>query len=195
LKQAGEFGANNEAGTGSMIKFALSDDRALIGDYYSLRKRCYRRELGLVEFDGAEEPEDVNGSLMIAHRGGQCVGGARIASGFAVAGQLPDLQLPPERTCVWERLVLRPECRTVALARQFCDHLVAHSRDLGFEQAIIYSSLKNARFYRLCHAAIGVNFEIVKPLPEQACGTFKGLEHYLSIARLQSSGEALQLAA
>lgn len=83
----------------------------------------------------------------------------------------------------------------MALARDFCAQLIEHSLRLRYRRALVLSSLRNARFYRRCHSALGVGFEIGCALPEPAGGKFSGLEHYLSVSRLQSVEAEMQKAA
>jgi GNAT superfamily N-acetyltransferase len=144
------FGANYTEVGEDRKSFELCNDSELLRSYYSLREQCYRRELGLADFDGAEEQADRVGDLLIAHSGGRCLGGARIARLESVAVQLEESMLPPGQSCVWERLVLNPDYRSLDLARQICDQLVMASWQLGYDQALVLSSLRNARFYRRC---------------------------------------------
>ena len=61
----------------------------LLEQYYDLREKCFRKELGLPDFDGGEDERDLQGEIVIARQGDRCVGGARIANGsprWPVAG-------------------------------------------------------------------------------------------------------------
>jgi hypothetical protein len=85
---------------------------------------------------------------------------------------------------MWERFVIDPAVRTVYLVREFVSHLIEVSREHGFQNAMVLSSLRNARFYRRCHTALGVPYQIHRPVPHLAQGAFAGLEHYLSVSYL-----------
>ncbi len=179
------FGANFTGITAAMITFELNAVSSLQLEYFRLRERCYRAELGLAGFDGGEEAADRLGDLLIAHAQGRCVGGARIVNAElaprALAGEITAL----DESCVWERFSLNPEDRSSALAKRFFDELVGASWRLGYRQALMYSSLRNARFYRMCARAAGAEFKIVGQLDASSSDAFDGLEHYVSVARWQ----------
>ncbi len=166
------------------IVYALCDDTRLLNQYYQLREKSYRRELGIPDFDGSEEPQDREGRIVLAIEDGRCIGGARISPQVSVVKQTRQLGLAPDACCMWERFVLDPTLRTVQMARDFLAHLIDASRDAGYDHALVLSSRINARFYRQCHSALGVGFQIHKAVPDCAQGAFAGLEHYLSIAQL-----------
>lgn len=177
------------------IQFELCQDSLLLEQYYELREKCFRRELGIPHFDGSEDSRDRQSQILIARQDGRCVGGARIACGSPMRDQLDDLTLLVDSSCcMWERFVIDPEVRTVQLVRDFCAELIVLSRKIGYDFALVLSSLSNARFYRRCHSALGVDFQIHRQLPDLAHGAFEGLEHYLSVAHLRAAG-ALRIAA
>ena len=176
------------------IEFKLSRDPAILQQYYELRERCYREELDLPDFDGSEEILDLQGKILLATEDGRCIGGARISPGMFLPWQIRELKLKRGARCMWERLVFDPKERSVELMRDFCAELIDVSRASGYRQAVVLSSLRNARFYRQCHSALGVEFEIHKHLPHGGGETFAGLEHYLSVSYLQCR-QPLKLAA
>ncbi len=166
------------------IIFELSKNPSLLQQYYALRETAFREEIGIDTFDGSEEPADREGHILIAHKDGKCVGGARIAPRRVKATECDELALTSTRCCAWERAVLDPEIRTIRLARDFFSHLIDMSKALGYDHSIMVSSLRNARYYRACHTALGFEFKIHRPAPEYASGKFEGLEHYLSVSHL-----------
>jgi hypothetical protein len=167
------------------FEFKVCTDSRVLGQYYSLRERCFRQELGLVGFDGSEDEYDRQGVIVVALKDGNCVGGARISSHITLISQLELLELDQSACCMWERFVMDPAERSVFLVREFVANLIQISLDGGFQNAMVLSSLRNARFYRRCHTALGVGFQIHRPVPHCAQGAFAGLEHYLSIAYLE----------
>jgi hypothetical protein len=148
----------------------------------------------LADFDGSENEQDRQGLIFLALNNGHCVGGVRISSHIALTRQLELPDIDQGAVCMWERLVLDPAVRTVDFMREFVAHLIEATRKHGFENAMVLSSLRNARFYRRCHSALGVNFQIHRPVPHCAQGAFAGLEHYLSVAYLKRR-QLLRLAA
>jgi len=159
----------------------------MLQQYYELRQQCYRDELGLPDFDGSEEEQDRKGQILLAVQDGRCIGGARISTTVVLQSQIQQLQLTQNTCCMWERLVFDPAVRTVQMMRDFCAQLIQYSLEAGYRHAMVLSSLRNARFYRQCHSALGVGFKIHRNVPHCADGTFAGLEHILSVATLQNT--------
>lgn len=122
---------------------------------------------------------------MLAVKRGRCVGGARISPHITLISQLELLGLESDTCCMWERFAIDPAVRTVYLVREFVAHMIKSTRDCGFQNAMVLSSLRNARLYRRCHTALGIPYEIHRPVPHLAHGIFAGLEHYLSVSYLQ----------
>lgn len=172
------------------IQFELCQDPQMLEQYYQLRERCFRQELKLPDFDGSEEERDRESLILIARIGDQCVGGARVAPSNPITGQLNELSLAADECCMWERFVIDPVVRTVQLVRDFCVQLIEVSRASGYASAVVLSSLRNARFYRQCHTALGVGFEICGQMPSAACDALKDLEHYLSVSKISEATPA-----
>jgi hypothetical protein len=175
------------------VEFRISCEPSLLAQYYALRERCFRSDLGIVSFDGSEEDQDRQGQLFLAVQGGKCVGGARISNRVSPASLSELLELEVDRCCMWERFVIDPSVRTKKFFQEFCAKLVLATQENGYHYAMMLSSLRNARFYRLCHSSLGVGFEIYRQIPHNAEGCFAGLEHYLSVAFLREA-QALRLA-
>lgn len=175
------------------IVFELTQDPYLLHQYYQLREECYRKELGMPDFDGSEEEQDRQGKVLLGHRNGECFGGARICS------QIPqklidELGYTPLSCCIWERFALSKEARKVQSFRDFCSGMIEASREAGYREALVLSSMRNARFYRQYYTARGLNFQIMGRLPEYAKGSFTNLEHYLSVAQIHQP-EPIKIAA
>jgi len=169
------------------IEFKVSNDSNVLEQYYSLRERCFRQDLGLTSFDGSEEEHDRQGHILLAMDKGKCIGGARISPHITLTSQLELLGLDEGGCCMWERFAIDPAVRTVYLVREFLAHMIRVSRENGFTNAMVLSSLRNARFYRRCHTALGIPYEIHRPVPHLAQGIFAGLEHYLSVSYMKCS--------
>jgi hypothetical protein len=177
-----------------MIKFEVSRDPRLLEQYYALREQCFREELGIPDFDGSEQEQDRRGHVLIAHKNGRCIGGVRISSELPAEEHFGDLDVDSGACCIWERFVFHPAERSTSFCRKFLAQLIEISHMLDYNHALIISSLRNARFYRLYHSVLGVPFDIHRPAPEFATGHFAGLEHYLSVAHLQKA-QQLRMAA
>ena len=166
------------------IVFELTQDPNLLAQYYALREKCFRAELGIPDFDGSEDIQDKLGRILIAHENGVCLAGARISDSRIMPISVFDTDLLPHECCVWERFVIDPAIRSVSLTRSFIASLIEISGALGYRHGLVLSSLRNARHYRRCHTALEIDFEIRKAVPDCAKGKFAGLEHYLSVSHL-----------
>lgn len=175
------------------IEFIVTRDSQKLSQYYALRERCFRSELGLPEFDGSEEEQDTQGQILLAMKDGKCVGGVRISPRITLPSKAHLLELDQDTCCMWERFVIDPAIRKVQTIRDFIAELVEVSIDNGYNHAMVLSSLCNARFYRRCLSSLDVGYEIHRHVPHCAQGSFAGLEHYLSVAYLQSD-ERLRIA-
>ena len=179
-----------------MIKFEVTRDPRLLQSYYALREQSFREELNIPNFDGSEEESDRQGHILIARQGNECLGGVRISQRLSAKEHLDELDLPQETCCIWERFTLAPTVRRMDVGRDLIAALVETSHVLGYHHAMVLSSLRCARLYRLVHHAIGHTFEIHRTVPECAQGAFAGLEHYLSISHLsKAEAPALTLVA
>jgi acetyltransferase (GNAT) family protein len=167
------------------IEFQLNRDPHLLEQYYQLRQHCFRTELGISDFDGSEDEGDRQSRTMLALKDGHVIGGVRISPNIPLRKQLQEFNLKLDSCCIWERFAIDPAVRSVQLIRDFVAHLIEFSRLCNYQHALVLSSLRNARFYRQCHTALGVEFKIHRKQPGMARGPFADLEHYLSVSNLQ----------
>ena len=170
-----------------LIEMEITRDEVFLGQYYALREKCFRAELGIPQFDGSEEERDRSGYVLVAHSDNRCLAGVRISPDLLLPSLAQSLTIDQSRCCMWERFVVDPSVRKLPLIREFIGSLVQHSRELGYDHAMVLSSLCNARFYRRCLRSLGVEYAIQRQVPHCADGSFAGLEHYLSVAHLQQT--------
>jgi len=168
----------------------------MLEQYYWLREECFRKELGLQAFDGAEDKYDQNGKILIVRDGNTCVGGVRITGcslfgqslmpleqkGLNISQMLPRLSLPLAPYCQWERLVLRPEYRGIDMLRGICKALIRGCASLGYHYAFNVTGIKRARLYKRVHSSLGFEYDIYNQLKMPVEKDFSHLEHLLSIA-------------
>lgn len=183
------------------LVYEQTREEGLLDQYYRLRQQCYRQELKLSGFDGSEQPADRDGYILIARRGEDCLGGARISVsnseksiGVPLKGLLSRFGLAHGNFCIWERFALDHEMRKVERHRQFCEALVGLSRSLGYDYAFMVSSVRNARFYRKVHSALNLPFVTLYSVPCAPSGPFEGLEHVLSVSLLSADSVATEVA-
>lgn len=175
------------------ISYELTKDPKLLEEYYQVRGRCYQQELKLSSFDGSEEPADRYGDIFVAKDDRGCLGGARIVgsenglfSNLSFADLMEQLNLLPGQCCIWERLAVSHTFRESQRQPEFCDYLIQTSRALGYDYAFMVSSVRNARFYRLCHSTLNIPFQICHQIECAPTGNFAQLEHVLSVAHLRN---------
>ncbi len=126
------------------------------------------------------------------------MGGARISanteslfSDLSTTDLMLMLDLAPGKCCIWERLALSQSMREHQRQPEFCEQLLRVSKSLGYDYAFMVSSVRNARFYRICHSSLNVEFQICHELKWQPTGAFAHLEHVLSVAHLHSAEETV----
>jgi len=176
------------------ISYEITKDPKLLEEYYQVREQCYQRELKLPSFDGSEEAADRYGDIFVARENTRCLGGARIVgnenglfSSLSFADLMEQLNLLPGQCCVWERLAVSQTFRESQRQPEFCDYLIQVSRSLGYDYAFMVSSVRNARFYRLCHSTLNIPFQICHGVECAPRDSFAQLEHVLSVAHLNDS--------
>ena len=166
------------------ITFEITRSQRLLRQYYELRHTYFKRDLGIEDFDGFEDEGDRNGKILIAHRAGEVIAGARISTSEGMLRQVREFDLAPDRCCMWERLVISPEERNLEVGRDFTSAMIDVSLNLGYRHAMVLSTLRISRLYRLCHAGLGIEFEIKRAAPECVSPAFAELDHYISLAHI-----------
>jgi len=179
------------------VIYEITEDPYLLGQYYKIRENAYRSELGLDSFDGSEEQADRDNHVLIARIGDVCVGGARITNihigteqGKQYFRPLALQGLKTAALCVWERLALTSTMRREKLQPEFLQHLINVSWAWGYHFAFTVSSLRNARFYRRCHSALNVRYQICRGVQFAPLSEFAHLDQVLSVAHLRSLSAA-----
>lgn len=188
------------------ITFEFSKQDGLLEQYYWLREECFRKELGLNTFNGAEDVYDQTGNILIIRDGDVCVGGVRITGcslfsqsltplenkGLDITQVLPQLDLPLAPFCQHERLVLRPEYRQTDIFRAVCKAVMRGCASLGYHYAFNVTGLKRARLYKRVHSNLGYDYKIYDHIKMPVDQGFGHLEHLLSIAFIpEAEREAL----
>ena len=187
------------------ITFEFSKQESLLKQYYRLREECFRKELGLDGFDGAEDRFDQTGNILIVRDGDACIGGVRITGcslstrsqmplehkGLDIAQMLPQLNLQLAPYCQWERLVLKPEYRNTDMLRAICRALIKGCASLGYHYAFNVTGLKRARLYKRVHSSLGYEYDIFNQVAMPVESEFAHLEHLLSIAFIPESEREL----
>lgn len=177
------------------LKHELTKDPALLEQYYRIRETCFRRELGIADFDGSEDARDRRSQILIARDGKRCIGGTRITGhhpgslhpvplqeeGFDLVAALPGLRLAQTAFCQWGRLALDPEYRTTRVLRQYCNAMIDASRTLGFTYSLVVTDINRARLYKRLFSVLGYRYDIVRDVRIPAEAGFDGLPHLLGV--------------
>ncbi|MDP2562496.1 hypothetical protein [Psychrobium sp. 1_MG-2023] len=183
----------------SDIIFELSQDPKLLEQYYQLRHDNFNKTLGLTEFDGKADVNDLTSDIFIARVGSRCLGGVRICGrGFqgplpleyraqGLIEELPQLNLSKGGYCQWMRLSLAPfgDIPYGQLYREFTLALAVLSAELGYQYAFCVSSKTHQRLYKQLFSSnnyLHFQCETDKIRCEQ---DFDGLEHLLYATKLQ----------
>ena len=177
------------------LTYELTKDPALLEQYYRIRERCFRRELGIADFDGSEDARDRRSHILVARDGNRCIGGTRITGrqpeslhpvplqeeGLDLVAALPGLRLAQTSFCQWGRLALDPEYRTTRVLRQYCNAMIEASRALGFTYSLVVTDINRARLYKRLFSVLGYRYDIVRDLRIPAEAGFDGLPHLLGV--------------
>jgi hypothetical protein len=177
------------------LTYELTNDPSLLGQYYRIRERCFRRELGIEDFDGSEDARDRRSDILVARVGSRCIGGTRITGrhpeslhpvpveeeGLDLVTALPDLRLAERSFCQWGRLALDPEYRTHEVLRRYCNAIIEASRALGYAYSVVVTDINRARLYKRLFSVLGYHYDIVRGLCIPAEAGFDQLPHLLGV--------------
>jgi hypothetical protein len=177
------------------LKYELTKDPTLLEQYYRIREMCFRRELGIEDFDGSEDARDRRSHILIARVGNRCIGGTRITGrhpgslhpvpveeeGLDLVAELPGLRLAESSFCQWGRLALDPAYRTPDVLRRYCNAMIDASRALGYTLSLVVTDINRARLYKRLFYVLGYRYDIVHDVRIPAEAGFDGLPHLLAV--------------
>lgn len=187
------------------IQFVVTRQRDLLEQYYQLREKHYRLELGLTAFDGGEDELDRRGTVLLAVEDSkqQVVAGARIFGSypdnpvqlpletehFQLNNVFTELDLQRKAYCHWSRFFIDGRYRSFSFSKDFILHMLETSRALGFDYAFNVTDRSRSRYYRLVHSALGYNYELYDEELHTGEHKFNGLQHLVSYAECQQKPE------
>ena len=183
------------------LSISPTRDPDLLDDYYELRQRCFRRELGVVDFDGSEDSWDRCSDILIAQSNGRCVGGARItvssaehrrrlpveAKGMMLCDRLPTLQLAERSYAQVTRLAVSEKERSQDMLRALGSAIMDHAIAQGCDYLFGISGMARSRIYRRIFRARGFEYTIHTGVPVAVSAAFRRLPHYLGSGDLRGS--------
>ena len=179
--------------------FTSSQRKNWLEQYYQIRQECFRRDLGIKSFDGAEDKFDRSGYLLIALDRQQCIGGVRLSistpesplllpleiNGFMLQERFPDIARNKESYSQWTRLALKLEYRASEVLHRMALVMIQQTKRLQCSYSFNVAGMNRARLYQRLHRLQGFNYEILKGVNIPAEGNLVGLEHLLSVGYLK----------
>lgn len=183
------------------VQYELTNDQTMLKQYFALRERSFRHELGLTDFDGSEDHWDRRSHILIARDGERCVAGVRITGrypllrgklpveeeGLDVSAALPHVPVARTACCQWGRLVVDPDYRDWDFFADFGRQIIRFSELLGFSYSVAVTGMQQARFYKRLYSSMGYRFEIFKEVVVPAEKGFDQLPHLLSLGYLSDA--------
>lgn len=152
------------------ITYEFTTEPKLLEQYYKLREHCYREDLHLDDFSGAEDEYDSIGHIIVVRQGDMVVGGARLVisspenrirlpleeDGFLMKDLFPELDLDNVSYCEFTRFIVSPEFREGAVCKEITRRMI----DSAIQEGCIYqfsiAPLLQARNSRMIGKHLGV---------------------------------------
>jgi len=180
------------------LSFELTNHPLLLKNYYRIRESCFRKDLGLVDFNGEEDVFDRNGLTLVIKDGHHCIGGLRLTGnkehgpgflpveqdGFSLKAVCHDLLSGDVNYCQWSRLVITPEYRNKVDLAKLVEVLVEIAGSLGYNYAFFVSGKTQARFYKRYHQKVGYSYDVLDGIQLPVEAGFEGLPHVIAVSRV-----------
>jgi hypothetical protein len=180
------------------LSFELTSHPLLLKNYYRIRESCFRKDLGLVEFNGGEDIFDRNGLTLVIKDGHHCVGGLRLTGnkehgpgflpveqgGFSLKASCHELLAGDVNYCQWSRLVIAPEYRNKVDLVMLVDKMIGIAGSLGYSYAFFVSGKTQARFYKRYHNKVGYSYDVLDDIQLPVEPGFEGLPHVIAVSRV-----------
>jgi len=179
--------------------FYKQTNHHLVQQYFSLRTEAFIEQWGLKNFSGAEDQYDSNAVIIIAHKDGVCVGGARMiinqvgsnsllpveTDKFRIANLLPELDLYKNKYAELSRIAMLKEYRNGEYSAEMYRRLIdVKARALGIDFLFCVTTMKLARTSRLTLRKLNLPFEIKSNLKVPDLPTYEGHKMVLSLIDL-----------
>lgn len=169
------------------ITFEVTQDRALLHQYYDIRERMYRKMFDSKDFVDEEDLYDKLGHIIVARRGKLCLGGCRLiiregdegfllpleSQEFKLRNVFPDLPLSKERHGEISRFAILDDYNNRDVLSGLCEVMYNQVVASGAHYMFAKSTLTMARHWRLIANSFGVK-------TTQICDDLKVPEHSIN---------------
>lgn len=185
------------------IELSVSDSSKDKQAYYQIRELCYRQELGLDFFSGAEDEDDRDGEIIIIKSNDRVIGGARInfvipkmsnllpleEEGFHMKLLFPDLKLNNVGYCEFGRIAILPEHRSKGLWLKLVAVLTARALSRECKYLFTISSMEQALQNQGTHIEMGCHYIIEQQMEVPQKQVYSSLGRiYLSHSQMEKDG-------
>ena len=153
--------------------FYQQTSNPLVQQYFHLREEIFINKWGLKNFYGAEDEYDVQSHILILHRDGICLGGARLfireeynslllpmeTEEFCLKDLLPELDFVNNKYGELSRVVLSKELQTDNYSAQMYKNIAQKGREYGVRYIFAVAPLLQARKSRMVCRGQGIWIE------------------------------------
>lgn len=179
--------------------FHQQTDHHLVQEYFSLRNKAFKEQWDLEHFSGKEDKYDKDAIIIIAHKNGVCLGGARLiihevgsdsllpmeTDEFQLKNLLPEFGLEEKKYSELSRMALQENLRNGKYCTEVYHRLIGvQARLLGVSYVFGVSKIQLARASRITFKKIGLPFEIKPEIKVPALPTYEGHQMFLSLIDL-----------
>jgi hypothetical protein len=150
--------------------YEFTTEQRFLEQYYKIREDCYREDLGLDDFSGAEDEYDRIGHIAIVRHGDEVIAGARLVickphsgiklpleeEGFIIKELFPELGLEDVAYCEVTRLAILPAFREGSVHKELTELMIEKSIKEGCYYHFSVAPLLQARNSRILGKRLGV---------------------------------------
>lgn len=179
--------------------FHQQTDHHLVQEYFSLRDKAFKEQWNLRHFSGDEDKYDNDSIIIIAHKNGVCLGGARMiiheidselllpveTDNFRLINTFPELKLNRNKYAELSRIAMINEYRNGRHSTEMYRQLIAvKARSLNINYLFCITKMQLARASRMNLKKIGLPFEIKTEVKVPDLPTYEGHQMFLSLIDL-----------
>lgn len=175
------------------LVFEFTRDPGLLQQYYNIRARAYRDELGSADYPSTETEQDRSAHIMVVRMGNFCVGGARIhvksprknellpleAGNFRLEEHFPQLRHKQMTYGQTGAIVLLPEFRSGEVSLEMFRRLHAKGVALNLDISFSFAPKYVIRLDRKNCSTIGLESKIYHDIPMPVYKHLENIKFYL----------------
>ena len=178
--------------------FYQQTSHPLVQQYFETREKIFIDKWNLKNFHGEEDEYDIQSHILILHREGRCLGGARLfiregyssqflpmeASDFSLKNLLPELDLAHNKYGELSRVVLSEELQTDNYSAQMYKNIAQKGRECAVRYIFAVAPLLQARKSRMVCRSQGIWIEDKIDISIPNREIYEGLRMRLSVVDL-----------